>query len=497
MYYFSLSILIAASGVLFFREQLSRWHVKLPAVIVILLAFGSYGLYASNLRVNSWDSFHYYVGAKYFNELSYFNLYECATIVDSQNPNWIVGLSNRTITNLKNNKHLKADSFLHNPQHCLSKFSPARWQEFSQDIAFFRDRMGYRKWNMALADRGFNATPFWTSYAHIIFNNVSLSEKNIISLVRIDHILLLLGLLLILWNFGPISGGVVSILMLTLPFLESGWVLGGIFRLDWLLVTILSVIAIKKEWYLAAGFFLALSIGLRLYPAIFLFGLSVYSFYHYKDKMFIPLIKNFVIGLLIGGVFMLNLISSQFSSSVFSDSYNNLKNLQGAVLTNKVGVNSILGYSDSTRLELTFERKIFTAHEKWKRGVAKNQRDRRIAFYIISGVILLLLIYSMRNLDLVGSYVSSLALIIAIDPLNYYYVILPLLTLAVYKDNRFMALIFLPSVVGTIYYTVNPEVVRSVVLQDKNFLVASYISVSVVLIFFALKILRDNRKSLL
>ena len=497
MYYFSLSILILASGVLFFREHLSQWNTKLPSFIIILLAIVSYGLYASSLKVNDWDSFHYYVGAKYFNELNYFNLYECATIVDSQDPNWIVGLSNRTITNLENNKHLKASSFLHNPQHCISKFSPSRWQAFSQDIAFFRERMGYRKWNMALADRGFNATPFWISYAHIVFNNVSLSADNIDNLVRVDHILLFLGLLLILWHFGPVSGGVVCILMLTMPFLKAGWVLGGIFRLDWLFITILSVIAIKREWYIAAGFFLALSIGLRLYPAIFLFGLSVYSFYHYKDKTFLPLIKNFAIGLLIGGVFILNLISSQFPSSVISDSYNNLKNLQGAILTNKVGVNSILGYSDSTRLELTFESHKFTAHEKWKRGVAKNQRDRRITFYFISGVILLLLIYSMRNLDLVGSYVSSLALIIMIDPLNYYYVVFPLLALAVYKDNRFMALFFLPSIIGAIYYSVNPEVLSSVVLQDENFLIASYVSVSVVLIFFALKILRDNKKALL
>lgn len=430
--------------------------------------------YFQNSRINLWDSFHYYVGAKYFSELGYFKLYECATLADSQDPAWNIGISNRTITNLVDNSHIRAREFLGNPERCLSKFTQTRWIEFKNDAKFFRDRMGNNLWRKALGDRGYNATPFFTAYASIIFNKVPLSEGNLSALYKVDFIFLFLALMLIMWIFGATSGGFVAILILNMPSLSPGWILGSLFRLDWFFFIVLSIIATKKESYLLAGFLLTLSIGMRLYPVIFLFGIILYSIHHYKEKTFLPIIKNFSLGILIGLIFILNLIVAQLNINSISESYQNLNTLQGTILTNKVGLKAIVGFDSEKRLELTFDKSKFEAHNAWREGLQKSHDNRQPIFLLLCGAFIFFLVTKSRNMDLVTCYISSLSLLIMLTPLNYYYIVFPLIVLLLNSKYSNFNLVLLPSIVGVMLFISNPNLIKSVLHQDIVFLIASF-----------------------
>jgi hypothetical protein len=207
-----------------------------------------------------------------------------------------------------------------------------------------------------------------------------------------------------------------------------------------------------------------------------------------------PAIKNFTLGVLVGGALIFNMIISQFNIDSISESYKNLAKLQGTTLTNKVGINSILGYSEENRLELTFDKSKYDAYVKWRGGVRKNQEQWRPLYIFFGGAILLLLISSTRKMDVVGSYVSSLSLMILIDPMNYYYVVFPFLLLTVRGRSRNLGIVFLPSILVLIYLMMNPVVISSVVHQDVKFMLESY-QVSIVVLTILLIVMFMNEEN--
>src|SRR5262249_3749415 len=58
------------------------------AVIGVVCFFCSFtfGMWPFPTRTHQWDTFPYYVGSKYFKELSYDRLYECVAVADSEAP---------------------------------------------------------------------------------------------------------------------------------------------------------------------------------------------------------------------------------------------------------------------------------------------------------------------------------------------------------------------------------------------------------------------------
>ena len=53
--------------------------------------------------IHPWDTFHYYAGSKYFNELSYDRLYECIAVADSEEPGLRRRVELRKVMNLRTN----------------------------------------------------------------------------------------------------------------------------------------------------------------------------------------------------------------------------------------------------------------------------------------------------------------------------------------------------------------------------------------------------------
>ncbi len=103
------------------------------------------------------DAFHYQLGARFFPELGYTHLYECALAADLE-----AGLDpGPRIRDLATNELVPAVSRLDAARACRSRFSPERWDAFRSDTAWLRARVVPREWQQIREDHGFNGSPVW------------------------------------------------------------------------------------------------------------------------------------------------------------------------------------------------------------------------------------------------------------------------------------------------------------------------------------------------
>ena len=111
--------------------------------------------------IHGWDTFHYFIGSKYFKELHYERLYECVAMADAEEPPLRRRVELRKLTNLRTNVVETTDDILAHPERCKAHFTPARWEAFRQDLRYFRTLENPRRWDDAQTDHGFNGTPVW------------------------------------------------------------------------------------------------------------------------------------------------------------------------------------------------------------------------------------------------------------------------------------------------------------------------------------------------
>ena len=135
------------------------------------------------------DTFHYYVGSKYFPELGYQRLYLCTAVADVE-----AGLRSqveaRSLRDLASNQLVSAAIAIEHPETCTARFSPERWAAFARDIGWFRSHVPARRWQAMQTDHGYNATPLWTALGGGLANRVPASDASILALRLIDPLLL-------------------------------------------------------------------------------------------------------------------------------------------------------------------------------------------------------------------------------------------------------------------------------------------------------------------
>ena len=113
------------------------------------------------------ETFHYYVGAKYFRELGYERLYHCTALADAE----ALGeeqVARRRLRDLRSNELVSATRALEDPEACRAHFTPERWQAFVHDVAWFRAQVPARRWLLSQMDHGYNGTPAWGLFGGLL-----------------------------------------------------------------------------------------------------------------------------------------------------------------------------------------------------------------------------------------------------------------------------------------------------------------------------------------
>jgi len=256
-------------------------YVLLPGVLLWCL-LGPMGLASG--RIHTWSWFHYYLGAKYFPELGYTDLYEQAVAAQREDGGALAG-----ITHVRDLRTYRVVGLRHLPSLGRSEaFSDERWQAFKNDVAALEPRLPFGTWRRVLRDRGYNATPACDTPASWLTGVIDLHNPVHLHLAKwID----VLGLLFMVWLVGRTFGwwpAVAWTLALLLFPATPGRFLGGMVKYDWLIAVTLVPVLLKRDRPMAAGAALGAAACMRVFPALLLGAFLIRGVYDLVNQRTLP-----------------------------------------------------------------------------------------------------------------------------------------------------------------------------------------------------------------
>ena len=261
------------------RKDLTQAALPKPPALLTLLfsgiaflgVFAWWGYPPDLGKIHSWEHFHYYLGTKYFDELGYSGLYNCALRADleSDAPTKFPGGQMR---DLGSNTFISYPTALGYSQRCRDKFSDERWKDFGIDVGWFKVRMKER-WLSAFHDHGYNPSPWWIWVAKWILPSGSASDDALKQIARWD-----LMLMVALWSCLFLSFDLRAVCFAAVfwgvnPLANGSWTAGAYLRHDWLFALVVSVLALSRRRYYIGGAALAYAVCSRIFPVLLLFGL--------------------------------------------------------------------------------------------------------------------------------------------------------------------------------------------------------------------------------
>ena len=252
-----------------------RLRDRLLIVVGVLsfCAYWNFGSFHFGNYFHVWDTFHYYVGSKYFKELSYDRLYECVAVADSEDPTLRRRVELRKIMNLRTNMMQSTTDILAHPEACKSHFTPERWESFKQDVALLpraprRQALGGGADRPRLQRDARVEHPGLVPREHVGRRPTARSDI----LIRIDPFFIIGLLLMTWWAFGwRVLCVALAVFATSFPC-RFYWTGGAFLRWDWLFYFVGGVCLVRKEKPFLGGVFLGYSSLLRVFPSFCLVG---------------------------------------------------------------------------------------------------------------------------------------------------------------------------------------------------------------------------------
>ncbi len=393
-------ILVAAFGVISARlfpkvanTQMGKAsnHILMALGVFALLAYVNFQPFTPKPHYQ--DSFHYYIGSKYFPELGYTRLYACTTRAgaESNNPSERSMAYYRYVRDLsldKDNGLVPGGRYYSDDVFCKSHFSAPRWEAFKSDIEFFHDRNGVNKyglnmWEEIHKDHGFNASPAWTLVGGFLSNIIPLSDSALTGIALIDIAFLFGSIACLAWAFG-LPTAALAVIVGTASIETWGYIGGSMLRFDWLFMAILSVCALKRGHYVLAGAALGYAAMMRLFPAVFalgpFFGL-LYAIYKRQHTLKAAYGKFFG-GMVISVAILAASAVSVYGTSAYKDFFSNTSRMSNTLSVNTVGLQNVL--------TTAYDSSIRHGRKGWNTAIIEA-RQKVVPIYVLVVAIALLL----------------------------------------------------------------------------------------------------------
>jgi hypothetical protein len=218
-------------------------------------------------HMDNWNFFHYYLGAKYFNELGYFDFYQCAISAGKELK--VAGWNDETI--VRNLKNYDLTESRHLPPCPKEKFSAERWEEYKKDITLI---LNYKAGPSAVGildlvtDKGFNPLPFWTVLAGAVANFFPNTGPAFAFLMNLDFIVLIISIIFIWKSAGEPMARITA--TITLFYFGTFSSLGGQFlQYFWFLGLVWAIIAWRKDKPAVSGLLMGITTAIRSFPLFF------------------------------------------------------------------------------------------------------------------------------------------------------------------------------------------------------------------------------------
>lgn len=274
----------AAIALIFFSRLADRHQLKsttrVVSVCLAVLAcfavpayfdFGHFPKHGRFMNPHGW--FHYYLGAKYSEEVGYYNLYPAVVVASAEIHGKPV---HERVRDMHTYNNTTARALLREKETYRALFTDARWDEFKRDVGYFESITLPRRWPGVVHDKGYNATPTWNMFGALLTNLTDTARDwQMRLLLYLDPLLLGAMLALVHRSFGW------RVMMFVLIYFGTHFaffmygvneIRGAFLRWDWLAFIGISVCLLKEGWYKTAGVLLAWAGMARIFPLIFLFG---------------------------------------------------------------------------------------------------------------------------------------------------------------------------------------------------------------------------------
>jgi hypothetical protein len=229
------------------------------------------------LHVHTLDMLVYQPFAKYFDELRYDGVYAAAVLAYAEDARGgsLASLGDLQIRDLRDHHLGRVATLEDHIRAVRGRFSDARWQDFKQDMSFFREAMG-PAYLTSLADHGANAPPAWVFFARLLLGHVTASEGSLTAAGFVDGLLFVGMALAIAATFGllPMLVAMTVFGANDLYMFGSNWA-GATLRHDWMALLAFAACALARRRWGWGGAFLGLAAVLRAFPAVALAGAAL------------------------------------------------------------------------------------------------------------------------------------------------------------------------------------------------------------------------------
>jgi hypothetical protein len=414
-----------------------RRRLMMAVGIVSFACYWNFGFFHFRNYIHVWDTYHYYIGTKYFPELSYDRLYDCVSVADSEEPGLRRRVELRKIMNLRTNMMGPTTEVLAHPERCKEHFTPERWQAFKHDVAYFRNAHGVKRWEEAQTDHGYNATPVWTILGNTLANLAPASDTQIDLLSLLDPAYAFGMVGLIWWAFGWRTLAVALCVFATNFPSRFYWTGGAYLRWDWLFYLAGGVALLRKQKYFAGGLFLSYSTLLRVFPVFLFVGpLMVLVQEYLKTRKIDPRYRSLIAGAALGVAVLvpLSLVKTGGIQAYVHFKQNSEKHTS-TPLTNYMGLRTLIAYAPSEAGRFMKNDRLDDPWGPWKLARLRTFHERKFLFAIAALGFATLLWFAVRGAEpWVACALSATLIAVGVELTCYYYSFL--IVVALLYDKR-------------------------------------------------------------
>jgi hypothetical protein len=476
----------------FMRKRLPRAveHAALLAVVVgSTLTWTNFWTFHGSRAVHYWDSFHYYMGSKYFEETRYHLLYQCSAIGEVDD-GLEAEFAKRQIRDLRDNSLGPAAPALARDEECRKNFTPERWAAFRQDLRLFRSQMGDAWWQKMFKDHGYNASPVWNMMGHVFANwawqdhippaglensvanrkGKSEAEQRAIrdrfTLTdvpafkdRVERLALLdaafyFGLFaLIWWAFG------LQTCALAMAILAAGypwayfWTGGSYGRVAWVFMAVAGVCLMKKGFPVAGGFAVIWSALDRVFPGALAAGVGLKTAWNFiKHRTMIRNHRRILLGAVLGMAVLIP-ASLPYADGLgaWKEFFENSMKHRDTPLTNHMGLPALVAFDPKAIARATKNDKLDDPFAVWKEQRKEILKDRKLVFYGLFGALMALILVAARRMeDWEATAISGLVIIGFFDLTCYYYNFIVLWAATGMRQTRYLVVLMLMAVISQV-----------------------------------------------
>ena len=275
-----------------------KWKFNLyQSFAAFLIAFTTFGTinYArydtatTFVQSDGYDLMHYYMSAKYFDELGYFRLLPALIIADAEAGEWCPGQAPVYLAQDEHDYAKKSRAHaLGREKEVKAHFTPERWKQFVHDSMYLlRQRpfgMNCSLWRMLLQDHGFNGTPVWTLVARPIASMIPVEAIKVATWLDVAWIVG--ALWAVLWAFGIETFAFSWLFIVVCYSFRWPHIPWAFLRYDWISSMVIGICMVKRERFKTGGAFMAYATLMRYFPGLWLFGIAakgVHALFTRKD----------------------------------------------------------------------------------------------------------------------------------------------------------------------------------------------------------------------